>query len=185
MNGNATPDAPSPLRGPSEKSRISMPDERLHLWEQFKRDHPPGSWVTGVVKSRHPFGMYFELGIPFMAYMDRLYMARPEGRPLPFPEGFPAVGDWIDVKILRYSQPGPFRPDVHIICLTQSPMSMRELTGWRGIFAVLAAYGWDDLDPKIGHHPTKIGIRWTVSPEARFELLDRLLVENHRRAEQQ
>lgn len=48
--------------------------------------------------------------------------------------------------------------------------------------AVLAAYGWDDLDPQIGHHQTKIGIRWTVSPEARFELLDRLLVENHRRA---
>ncbi|SNR85786.1 Eco57I restriction-modification methylase domain-containing protein [Blastococcus mobilis] len=50
--------------------------------------------------------------------------------------------------------------------------------------AVLAAYGWNDLDPQIGHHPTKIGIRWTVSPEARFELLDRLLVENHRRAAQ-
>lgn len=48
--------------------------------------------------------------------------------------------------------------------------------------AVLAAYGWSDLDPQVGHHPTKIGIRWTVSPEARFELLDRLLVENHRRA---
>jgi len=48
--------------------------------------------------------------------------------------------------------------------------------------AVLAAYGWDDLDPQVGHHPTKIGTRWTVSPRARFELLDRLLVENHRRA---
>lgn len=50
--------------------------------------------------------------------------------------------------------------------------------------AVLAAYGWGDLDPQIGHHPTKIGIRWTVSPAARFEVLDRLLVENHRRAAQ-
>ena len=47
--------------------------------------------------------------------------------------------------------------------------------------AVMRAYGWEDLDPKIGHHPTKIGIRWTVSKEARFELLDRLLEENHRR----
>ena len=45
----------------------------------------------------------------------------------------------------------------------------------------MRAYGWDDLDLKIGHHPTKIGIRWTVSKEARFELLDRLLEENHRR----
>jgi hypothetical protein len=49
--------------------------------------------------------------------------------------------------------------------------------------AVLAAYGWEDLDPQIGHHRTKIGTRWTVSPQARFQLLDRLLVENHRRAE--
>jgi Eco57I restriction-modification methylase/restriction-modification enzyme MmeI-like protein len=49
--------------------------------------------------------------------------------------------------------------------------------------AVMRAYSWDDLDLKIGHHPTKIGIRWTVSKEARFELLDRLLEENHRRYE--
>jgi hypothetical protein len=49
--------------------------------------------------------------------------------------------------------------------------------------AVMRAYGWEDLDLKIGHHPTKIGIRWTVSKEARFELLDRLLEENHRRYE--
>jgi hypothetical protein len=47
--------------------------------------------------------------------------------------------------------------------------------------AVMRAYGWDDLDLKIGHHPTKIGIRWTVSKEARFELLDLLLEENHKR----
>lgn len=48
--------------------------------------------------------------------------------------------------------------------------------------AVLDAYGWSDLDPEIGHHKTKIGTRWTFSPRARFELLDRLLEENHRRA---
>ena len=47
--------------------------------------------------------------------------------------------------------------------------------------AVMRAYGWGDLDLKVGHHPTKIGIRWTVSKEARFELLDRLLEENQRR----
>lgn len=48
-------------------------------------------------------------------------------------------------------------------------------------YAVLDAYGWSDLDPEIGHHKTKIGTRWTVSPAARFELLDRLLAENHAR----
>lgn len=47
--------------------------------------------------------------------------------------------------------------------------------------AVMEAYGWSDLDLGIGHHKTKIGTRWTVSPAARFELLDRLLEENHRR----
>jgi len=47
--------------------------------------------------------------------------------------------------------------------------------------AVMDAYGWD-LDLEIGHHPTKIGTRWTVSPRVRFELLDLLLEENHRRA---
>lgn len=48
--------------------------------------------------------------------------------------------------------------------------------------AVRDAYGWTDFDLRIGHHQTKIGTRWTVCPEARFEILDRLLVENHRRA---
>ena len=47
--------------------------------------------------------------------------------------------------------------------------------------AVFDSYGWNDLDTEIGHHPTKIGVRWTVSPRVRFELLDRLLAENHRR----
>jgi hypothetical protein len=47
--------------------------------------------------------------------------------------------------------------------------------------AVVSAYGWD-LDLEIDHHPTKIGTRWTVSRRARFELLDLLLEENHRRA---
>ena len=51
--------------------------------------------------------------------------------------------------------------------------------------AVMRAYGWEDLDLKIGHHPTKIGVRWTVSKEARFELLDRLLEENQRRYQEE
>lgn len=46
---------------------------------------------------------------------------------------------------------------------------------------VLNAYGWSDLDPEIGHHQTTIGTRWTLSPTARFELLDLLLEENQRR----
>lgn len=48
--------------------------------------------------------------------------------------------------------------------------------------AVVAAYGWDDLDLNHGFHSYRQMERWTVSPAARVELLDRLLEENHRRA---
>jgi len=48
--------------------------------------------------------------------------------------------------------------------------------------AVVAACGWDDVPLNHGFHTYRQRIRWTVSPEARVELLDRLLEENHRRA---
>ncbi|CAI9402720.1 DNA methyltransferase [Aestuariimicrobium sp. T2.26MG-19.2B] len=47
--------------------------------------------------------------------------------------------------------------------------------------AVLDAYGWDDLDPQHGFHEYRKTMRWTLSPLARVEVLDRLLEENHRR----
>lgn len=47
---------------------------------------------------------------------------------------------------------------------------------------VAAAYGWDDLDLAHGFHTYRKMTRWTVSPSARVEILDRLLEENHRRA---
>ncbi|WP_232009649.1 Eco57I restriction-modification methylase domain-containing protein [Actinomyces howellii] len=47
---------------------------------------------------------------------------------------------------------------------------------------VAAAYGWDDLDLAHGFHTYRQMTRWTVSPSARVEILDRLLEENHRRA---
>ncbi|MFJ6783873.1 Eco57I restriction-modification methylase domain-containing protein [Streptomyces yangpuensis] len=48
--------------------------------------------------------------------------------------------------------------------------------------AVMAAYGWDDVDLDHGFHTYRQMERWTVSPAARVEILDRLLEENHRRA---
>ena len=48
--------------------------------------------------------------------------------------------------------------------------------------AVLDAYGWPDIDPAHGFHTYRQMQRWTVSPSARVEILDRLLEENHRRA---
>ena len=48
--------------------------------------------------------------------------------------------------------------------------------------AVMAAYGWNDVSLNHGFHAYRQMTRWTVSPAARVEILDRLLEENHRRA---
>jgi hypothetical protein len=47
--------------------------------------------------------------------------------------------------------------------------------------AMANAYGWDDLDLDHGFHETRQGIRYTVGPVARQEILDRLLELNHER----
>ena len=47
--------------------------------------------------------------------------------------------------------------------------------------AVLAAYGWSDVDPDHGFHTFRKTQRWTVGAAARVELVDRLIEENHRR----
>lgn len=48
--------------------------------------------------------------------------------------------------------------------------------------AVMAAYGWNEVPLDHGFHTYRQMTRWTVSPTARVEILDRLLEENHRRA---
>lgn len=48
--------------------------------------------------------------------------------------------------------------------------------------AVVEAYGWSDIALDHGFHTYRQMERWTVSPAARVEILDRLLEENHRRA---
>jgi len=48
--------------------------------------------------------------------------------------------------------------------------------------ATLAAYGWDDLPLDHGFHTYRQMERWTVSPAARVEILDRLLELNYERA---
>ena len=47
--------------------------------------------------------------------------------------------------------------------------------------AVATAYGWQDLSLDHNFHPTKQGIRFTLSETARREVLDRLLQLNHDR----
>jgi hypothetical protein len=48
--------------------------------------------------------------------------------------------------------------------------------------AVMDAYGWKNVPLDHGFHTYRQMTRWTVSPTARVEILDRLLEENHRRA---
>ena len=48
--------------------------------------------------------------------------------------------------------------------------------------AVMDAYGWSDAPLEHEFHTYRQMRRWTVSPAARVEILDRLLEENHRRA---
>jgi hypothetical protein len=47
---------------------------------------------------------------------------------------------------------------------------------------VLESYAWSDVLPEHGFHEFRGVVRWTISPKARVEVLDRLLEENHRRA---
>jgi methylase of polypeptide subunit release factors len=51
--------------------------------------------------------------------------------------------------------------------------------------AVMDAYGWGDVPLEHGFHTYRQMRRWTVCPTARVEILDRLLEENHRRAQLQ
>lgn len=48
--------------------------------------------------------------------------------------------------------------------------------------AVMDAYGWGEVPLGHGFHTYRQMERWTVSPAARVEILDRLLEENQRRA---
>jgi len=49
--------------------------------------------------------------------------------------------------------------------------------------ATVAAYGWDDIRLDHGFNSYRQVERWTVGPATRVEVLDRLLLENHRRDE--
>jgi hypothetical protein len=50
---------------------------------------------------------------------------------------------------------------------------------------VLDAYGWADIVPDHGFHAYRQMRRWTIDSAARVEVLDRLLEENQRRADQE
>ncbi len=47
--------------------------------------------------------------------------------------------------------------------------------------AVMSAYNWSDIELGHGFHNTAQGVRYTISPTAQREMLDRLLALNHAR----
>ncbi|GAA4129644.1 hypothetical protein GCM10022215_42420 [Nocardioides fonticola] len=51
--------------------------------------------------------------------------------------------------------------------------------------ATVSAYGWEDIPLDHGFHSYRQMERWTVSPGARVEILDRLLELNHERAREE
>jgi hypothetical protein len=71
----------------------------------------------------------------------------------------------------------PHEPTADIVKLRELHKEMDQ--------AVAHAYGWDDLELEHGFHETKQGLRYTISEAARREVLDRLLLLNHQRHEEE
>jgi len=71
----------------------------------------------------------------------------------------------------------PRETDANILRLRELHREMDE--------AVARAYGWEDLRLEHGFHETKQGLRYTISEAARREVLDRLLLLNHSRHEEE
>lgn len=104
-----------------------MDAEHATLWEHFKREHPPGSSVIGVVKSRHSFGVYFDLGVPFDAFADYIYMNRTSTEPFDHRRDLPAPGERVSMFVLKYAEvPREQGDNVRLICLSQGPSTPGE-----------------------------------------------------------
>jgi hypothetical protein len=71
----------------------------------------------------------------------------------------------------------PHEPSADIVKLRELHKEMDQ--------AVAHAYGWDNLEMEHGFHETKQGLRYTISEAARREVLDRLLLLNHERHEEE
>ncbi len=111
----------------------------------------------------------------------------------PFPESFDGLDDIGDYyyahrqAIMQERQEGLTKTynrfhdvqerDCDIVKLRQLHREMDE--------AVARAYGWSDLKLEHGFHETKQGLRYTISEAARREVLDRLLLLNHQRHEEE
>lgn len=71
--------------------------------------------------------------------------------------------------------------DIHNFQCDADEVKLLRALGQKLDVDVASAYGWDDLDLGHGFHETPQGVRFTISPEARKEVLRRLLKLNHER----
>lgn len=71
--------------------------------------------------------------------------------------------------------------DVHNPAITDKDIQSLRAIHVEVDLAAAEAYGWSDLALEHEIHDTRQGVRFTVSPAARTELLDRLLDLNHER----
>lgn len=94
------------------------------------------------------------IGERYYTYRQSIMLARQEG---------------LTKTYNRFHNPAEYAPD--IAQLRELHREMDE--------AVARVYGWEDLRLEHGFHETKQGMRWTISEEARREVLDRLLLLNH------
>ena len=65
-------------------------------------------------------------------------------------------------------------------CAADTIVTLRDLHVSLDV-AVAEAYEWGDLELDHGFHETRLGVRFTVGPQAQAEILDRLLELNHAR----
>lgn len=87
-------------------------------WDELQTTLPRGSHVKGRVVSVHPFGVFVDIGldprIPVLLEIIHFKIRQDEpAREIRFPEGYPAVGEEIEARILAYAM----KP--HDIRLTQ------------------------------------------------------------------
>jgi hypothetical protein len=86
-------------------------------------------------------------------------------------ELMPRRGEGLTATYNRVNDPDEAAPD--IVRLREDHVRLDE--------AVIAAYGWTDIELGHRHYDTRIGRRFTISPDARREVLARLLDLNQTR----
>jgi ribosomal protein S1 len=71
------------------------------MWDEAKKRFPAGVRVHGIVRQRHPFGIFVDLGDPAAKGLVQITEFLDEGRMTP--ERFPPVGASIEAVVLGHT----------------------------------------------------------------------------------